>query len=139
MRETRGSVVLATAALVTASLSWAEPPRLRFYVGQDVCVECHAGGRGAQPCPLEPIPAHDRSYSALGDSRAAEIAATQKAVAEGYVSARPVHQLAQRAGVEMPISEAVYRVCYEDADVGEEAARLMSREMKDELASIFAT
>jgi glycerol-3-phosphate dehydrogenase (NAD(P)+) len=69
--------------------------------------------------------------------RASEIAASQKAVAEGYVSAAPVHRLAEREGVEMPIAEAVYRVCYEDADVRAEAARLMSREMKDELAGVF--
>jgi glycerol-3-phosphate dehydrogenase (NAD(P)+) len=69
--------------------------------------------------------------------RAAEIAASQKAVAEGYVSAFPVHRLAAREGVEMPIAEGVYRVCYEDADVREEALRLMSREMKDELGGIF--
>jgi YVTN family beta-propeller protein len=75
MRETRCIVVLATAALAAAGLSWAEPPRLAFYVGQDVCVECHVGGRGARPCSLDPIPAHDRSYDALSDPRAAEIAA----------------------------------------------------------------
>lgn len=69
--------------------------------------------------------------------RAADIAASQKAVAEGYVSALPVHRLAAREGVEMPIAEGVYRVCYEDADVREEALRLMSREMKDELAGVF--
>jgi glycerol-3-phosphate dehydrogenase (NAD(P)+) len=65
--------------------------------------------------------------------RAGEIVASQKAVAEGYVSALPVRRLALREGVEMPISEAVYRVCFEDAEVREEAARLMSRGMKDEL------
>ncbi|MEE8508359.1 MAG: NAD(P)H-dependent glycerol-3-phosphate dehydrogenase, partial [Myxococcota bacterium] len=70
--------------------------------------------------------------------RAEEIAASQKAVAEGYMSARPVYRLAEREGVEMPIAEAVYRVCYKGADVGEEAAALMRREMKDELAGVFA-
>jgi glycerol-3-phosphate dehydrogenase (NAD(P)+) len=69
--------------------------------------------------------------------RADEIAASQKAVAEGYVSARPVHRLAGREGVEMPIAEAVYRVCYEGAEVREEAAALMRREMKDEFAGVF--
>ncbi len=70
--------------------------------------------------------------------RAEEIAASLKAVAEGYMSARPVYRLAEREGVEMPIAEAVYRVCYKGADVGEEAAALMRREMKDELAGVFA-
>ena len=68
---------------------------------------------------------------------APSIAASQKSVAEGYVSAGPVHRLAAREGVEMPIAEAVYRVCCEAADVRREAAALMQREMKDELAGVF--
>ena len=50
-----------------------------------------------------------------------------------------VHQLATREGVEMPISESVYKVCHEGASLPEEATRLMSRERKDELAGIFIT
>ncbi len=70
---------------------------------------------------------------------AREVVASQKAVAEGYHTAAAVHALAQRAKVDMPISEAVYRVCHEGASLGEEAMRLMSRERKDELAGIFLT
>lgn len=68
---------------------------------------------------------------------ARDIVASQKAVAEGYYTAAAVHALAQREGVDMPISEAVYRVCHEGADLRAEAIRLMSRERKDELAGIF--
>jgi glycerol-3-phosphate dehydrogenase (NAD(P)+) len=68
---------------------------------------------------------------------AREVVASQKAVAEGYRTAAAVHALAQREGVEMPISEAVYRVCHEGAAIAEEATRLMTRERKDELAGIF--
>jgi glycerol-3-phosphate dehydrogenase (NAD(P)+) len=68
---------------------------------------------------------------------ARDVVASQKAVAEGYRTAAAVHSLAQRAAVEMPISEAVYRVCHEGAALSEEATRLMTRERKDELAGIF--
>ena len=68
---------------------------------------------------------------------AREVVASQKAVAEGYRTAAAVHALAERAEVEMPISEAVYRVCHEGAALSEEATRLMTRERKDELAGIF--
>lgn len=70
---------------------------------------------------------------------AKEILAAQKAVAEGYYTAAAVHMLAAREDVEMPVSDAVYRVCYEDVPILEEATRLMSREPKDELAGIFLT
>ena len=70
---------------------------------------------------------------------AREIVTSQKAVAEGYRTSMAVHQLATREGVEMPISEAVYKVCHEGASLPEEATRLMQRERKDELAGIFMT
>ncbi|MGB5349700.1 MAG: NAD(P)H-dependent glycerol-3-phosphate dehydrogenase, partial [Polyangiales bacterium] len=70
---------------------------------------------------------------------AREIVTSQKAVAEGYRTSMAVHQLAAREGVEMPISEAVYKVCHEGASLREEATRLMGRERKDELAGIFMT
>ena len=68
---------------------------------------------------------------------AAEVVSSQKAVAEGYKTAAAVHTLAERAGVEMPISEAIYRVCHKGADIHDEVSRLMARERKDELAGIF--
>ncbi len=68
---------------------------------------------------------------------AKEILASKKSIAEGYRTSAAVHRLAQRENVEMPISEAVYRVCHEGASLQNEARRLMSRERKDELAGIF--
>ncbi|MCC6158056.1 MAG: NAD(P)-dependent glycerol-3-phosphate dehydrogenase [Deltaproteobacteria bacterium] len=66
-----------------------------------------------------------------------EIVASQKAVAEGYVTAKPVYQLSRKLGVDMPITEAVYRVCYEGVHLLMAAMGLMNRESKDELAGIF--
>jgi len=48
-------------------------------------------------------------------------------VAEGVYAVREVHQLAQRLGVDMPISDAVYRVLYEHVPVAEMVATLLNR------------
>ncbi|MDO8350205.1 MAG: NAD(P)H-dependent glycerol-3-phosphate dehydrogenase [Gallionella sp.] len=48
-------------------------------------------------------------------------------VAEGVYAVREVHQLAQRLGVDMPISDAVYRVLYEHIPAAEMVATLLNR------------
>lgn len=48
-------------------------------------------------------------------------------VAEGVYTVREVHHLAQRLGVSMPISEAVYRILYENAPAAEMVAELLNR------------
>lgn len=49
------------------------------------------------------------------------------AVVEGYYATRAVKLLADRIGVEMPITQAAYRVLYEDAPVGSALTGLMTR------------
>lgn len=46
---------------------------------------------------------------------------------EGYLAARAAHFLAPRAGVEMPIAEQCYRICYEDVDPADALETLMGR------------
>jgi len=53
-------------------------------------------------------------------------------VAEGVYTAREVHQLAQRLGVDMPICEAVYRVLYEQLPADKATESLLSRQPSDE-------
>lgn len=48
-------------------------------------------------------------------------------VAEGVHTAREVHQLAQRLGVAMPISEAVYRILYEHVPAADMVTELLKR------------
>lgn len=48
-------------------------------------------------------------------------------VAEGVYTVREVHQLAQKLGVAMPISEAVYRILYEHKPASEMVAELLNR------------
>ncbi|KRL91597.1 glycerol-3-phosphate dehydrogenase [Lactobacillus kalixensis DSM 16043] len=54
-------------------------------------------------------------------------------VVEGATTVKAVHELAQEKNIDMPISEAVYRVLYEDANVDEEIAKMMGRSPKPEI------
>lgn len=60
-------------------------------------------------------------------------------VAEGVKTARAVHLLAQRLGVEMPIVDAVYKILYEGLVPREAIKKLMTRELKDELEAMTET
>jgi glycerol-3-phosphate dehydrogenase (NAD(P)+) len=53
-------------------------------------------------------------------------------VVEGVLAARAVHDVAQRLGVEMPISEQIYRVLYQGAPAKEAVFALMGRTIKAE-------
>ena len=54
------------------------------------------------------------------------------AVVEGYYAAKAAWELGQRQGIDMPITEAAYRVLYEDFDVRETFLSLMRRQKKSE-------
>jgi glycerol-3-phosphate dehydrogenase (NAD(P)+) len=62
----------------------------------------------------------------------AEILASMDSVAEGVPTTQSVMELARRHDVEMPITEAVYAVLFEDLDVRQAISRLMSRDPKPE-------
>jgi glycerol-3-phosphate dehydrogenase (NAD(P)+) len=54
-------------------------------------------------------------------------------VAEGVKTAESVHQWAERNNVEMPITEAVYRVLFENMNPRDAVNKLMTRNAKDEI------
>ena len=54
------------------------------------------------------------------------------ATVEGYFAALSAHQLAEKAGVEMPICESAYRVLYEGQPVGSVLEQLMNRNKRRE-------
>ena len=54
------------------------------------------------------------------------------AVVEGYYAAKSAWQLAQKMGVEMPITEAAYRVLYEGMSARDMTAELLMRRKKAE-------
>lgn len=55
------------------------------------------------------------------------------AVVEGYYASASARQLAEKAGVEMPIADAAYRVLYENSTVEEAISGLMSRQKQYEV------
>ncbi|MEJ1964332.1 MAG: NAD(P)H-dependent glycerol-3-phosphate dehydrogenase [Gammaproteobacteria bacterium] len=51
---------------------------------------------------------------------------------EGYLAAKAVHLVAHRAGVDMPISDGIYRVLYENLPARDLVRDLMTRPIKSE-------
>ena len=62
-----------------------------------------------------------------------EILAEMRMVAEGVKTAKSVYNLSRKLDVEMPISEEVYHILYEDLSPKEALYRLMTRDLKQEL------
>jgi glycerol-3-phosphate dehydrogenase (NAD(P)+) len=62
-----------------------------------------------------------------------DILAEMRMVAEGVKTAKSVYNLSRKLDVEMPISEAVYHILYEDLAPQEALFRLMTRNLKQEL------
>ena len=54
------------------------------------------------------------------------------AVVEGYYAAKSAYELGRRQGIDMPITQAAYKVLYEGADVAKTFAALMGRNRKSE-------
>ena len=61
-----------------------------------------------------------------------EILADMTAVAEGVETSKLIHEIAQREGLDMPVTAQVHAVLFEDKPVREALAYLMSRELKAE-------
>lgn len=55
-------------------------------------------------------------------------------VVEGVLAAHAVHEVAERAEVEMPICEQIYRILYKGEEPQAAVAALMKRELKSEFA-----
>ncbi len=64
--------------------------------------------------------------------KAEAVIASTPSVIEGIPTTRSVVQLARRFNVEMPITEAVHAVLFEDKEVIATLSELMSRRLKDE-------
>ena len=62
-----------------------------------------------------------------------EILSEMRMVAEGVKTAKSVYNLSRKLGVEMPISQEIYRILYENVSPREALHRLMTRNLKQEL------
>jgi glycerol-3-phosphate dehydrogenase (NAD(P)+) len=55
------------------------------------------------------------------------------AVVEGYYAAKSAWELGQRQGIDMPITEAAYKLLYEGMPVDEAFRTLLQRQRKTEI------
>ena len=55
-----------------------------------------------------------------------------EALAEGYYTAKAMHNLSKKVGVELPICNAVYEMLYENANIDDLMEKLFTRALKNE-------
>ena len=79
---------------------------------------------------------HSRNHSVgerLGKGeKIEEILGSMQMVAEGVWNSKVVHEIAKRLGVEMPICEMVYAICYKGLPAADAAKAVMERRLKAE-------
>ena len=79
---------------------------------------------------------HSRNHSVgerLGKGeRIADILGSMQMVAEGVWNSKVVHEIAKKLGVEMPICELVYALCYRDFDAKNAVKLMMERPLTSE-------
>ena len=70
----------------------------------------------------------------IGEGKVLEnILSEMQMVAEGVETAKSLHRLIEKYGVEMPIAEAIYQILFHNADPKNSVYRLMTRELSSEL------
>jgi len=129
----RGYGANTMASLITRGL--AETARLGAALGADPLTFAGLAGLGDLVATCSSPLSRNRSLGARlgrGDSLAAAELAGQGQVAEGVSSCIPIRELAAKHGVDMPIADGVYGVCYEQLTPDEMAADLLGRSHKPE-------
>lgn len=126
----------ARAALVTRGLS--EMARLGVALGGDPLTFMGLSGVGDLILTTTGALSRNRTLGlkvAEGLDPAAYLGA-QRTVAEGYLTAKAAWRLAQRHGVDVPITEQVFHVLHEGRPLLDAMKRLMTRAQKEELWGI---
>lgn len=121
------------ATVITRGL--AETTRLALEVGADARTLSGLAGLGDLVATCTSTLSRNRRFGEhLGKGETLEQAAasTKGQVAEGVVSSQSVSELAEKVGVEMPITDAVVGVCHEGADVQQVMMGLLGRSKKAE-------
>lgn len=122
----------ATAALVTRGL--AEITRLGVALGAEV--ETFMGLSGVGDLIVTSTSSHSRNWRAgklMGEGHSIqEIQEEIGMTIEGLFTVIAAKELAEERNIEMPITNAIYQVAYEDADVEKTVLSLMRREGKAE-------
>lgn len=121
------------ATLITRGL--AEITRLGVALGAQPATFAGLAGLGDLVATCTSPLSRNRSFGerlGLGESLEQAQEATHGQVAEGVKSCSSIRELSRRAGVEMPLTEAVHEICHEGGDAVEVAVRLMGRTTKPE-------
>jgi glycerol-3-phosphate dehydrogenase (NAD(P)+) len=122
----------ARAALITRGL--AEISRYGVYFGAKP--ETFLGLTGVGDLVVTCTSVHSRNFQAglqIGQFDSAKIFwETNTKTVEGVHAAKVVYEEAKALGIDMPITEEVYRVLYEGATPSQSVQRLMTRELKSE-------
>ena len=121
------------AALITRGL--AEMTRLGTSMGAEAATFSGLAGMGDLVLTCTGALSRNRTVGErLGRGESIQsVLEGSNSVAEGVATARAVQALAEREGVEMPISEEVYRILVEGADPRDAVQRLMTRAPKSEV------
>jgi len=126
----------ARAALVTRGLS--EMARLGVALGGDPLTFMGLSGMGDLILTATGALSRNRTLGlkvAEGADAAAYLA-SQRTVAEGYLTSRAAFRLAQKLGVDVPITEQVYHVLHEGRALLDAMKLLLTRAQKEELWGI---
>jgi glycerol-3-phosphate dehydrogenase (NAD(P)+) len=121
------------ASVITRGL--AETARLGLALGADEATFAGLAGLGDLVATCSsPLSRNRRFGEQLGRGATLEQAqaATHGQVAEGANSCRSVLELADRHGIEVPITRAVEAVCYRGLDPAQMVTAMMTRAMKSE-------
>ena len=92
-----------------------------------------SGLGGHSPPAAATVPQHVPRHRARKGLNAADILAARHSVAEGAYTATAVQILAQRLGIETPISTAVHHVLAGTLSITEAIGRLLDRPVKAEV------
>lgn len=120
------------AALITRGL--AEMTRLGLAMGAKSATFAGLAGMGDLVLTCTGDLSRNRTVGiklAQGNSLA-DILAQMRMVAEGVKTTESAYNLAKRVGIDMPITEKVYQVLYENKPAREAVLELMSRDLKAE-------
>ena len=123
----------ARAALITRGL--AEISRLAVRKGANPLTLSGLSGLGdlVLTCSSEQSRNHTVGFGLGQGKKLEDIQREIGQVAEGVLNAKSVHAISRKLGVEMPISDMVYRVLYEGQAPRAAVTELMTREIKAEM------
>lgn len=123
----------ATAGMITRGL--AEITRLATRLGANPLTLSGLAGMGDLVLTCTGGLSRNRTLGfKLGQGKKLDqILSEMNMVAEGVKTSKSVKQLSEKVGVEMPISEQVYRVIHEGKDARQAVKDILSRELKPEM------